>query len=243
MSAHIKLLLDAPEHLWRLIERKKYFQAGWLFLLARVVHRALVRDDDQDQENWANQGIDVTVSLVITHLYRGPLAELSCAGAISSRSTAVGCCFPFSHTDSTQGNPVAAIIYHAFRGMSETFHLVCRLLMHLGRILALRCSPSTYWILGRSQKRFLYFSLSGLKHFTLYSGNHPIHPGPWILISRIRAVYKLTGMLQNTKHNSHLPKDAFARSDNRLRSLLIPFRALSKPHVTYSKTHHRPAAR
>jgi conserved oligomeric Golgi complex subunit 1 len=64
LSAHIKLLLDAPEHLWRLLERKKYFQAGWLFLLARVVHRALVRDDDQDEENWAKQGIDVMVRLV-----------------------------------------------------------------------------------------------------------------------------------------------------------------------------------
>ncbi|KZP25394.1 hypothetical protein FIBSPDRAFT_1041536 [Athelia psychrophila] len=59
LSAHIKLLLDAPEHLWRLIERKKYFQAAWLFLLARVAHRALVRDDDQDEEDWGNQGIDV----------------------------------------------------------------------------------------------------------------------------------------------------------------------------------------
>jgi hypothetical protein len=66
LSAHIKLLLDAPEHLWRLLERKKYFQAGWLFLLARVVHRALVRDDDQDEENWAKQGIDVMVRLVET---------------------------------------------------------------------------------------------------------------------------------------------------------------------------------
>jgi hypothetical protein len=62
LSAHIKLLLDAPEHLWRLIERKKYFQAAWLFLLARVVHRALVRDDDQDEESWSKQGIDVMVS-------------------------------------------------------------------------------------------------------------------------------------------------------------------------------------
>jgi predicted hydrolase (HD superfamily) len=56
------LLLDAPEHLWRLIERKKYFQAAWLFLLARVVHRALVRDNEEDEENWARQGIDVIVS-------------------------------------------------------------------------------------------------------------------------------------------------------------------------------------
>lgn len=64
LSAHIKLLLDTPEHLWRLIERKKYFQATWLFLLARVVHRALVRDDDQDEESWGNQGIDVIVSIL-----------------------------------------------------------------------------------------------------------------------------------------------------------------------------------
>ncbi|KIJ66282.1 hypothetical protein HYDPIDRAFT_174426 [Hydnomerulius pinastri MD-312] len=59
LSAHIKLLLDAPEHLWRLIEREKYFQAAWLFLLARVVHRALIRDDAQDEESWINQSIDV----------------------------------------------------------------------------------------------------------------------------------------------------------------------------------------
>jgi hypothetical protein len=61
LSAHLKLLLDAPEHLWRLIERKKYFSAAWLFLLARVVHRALVTDDDQDEEGWSYQGIDVLV--------------------------------------------------------------------------------------------------------------------------------------------------------------------------------------
>ncbi|KIJ22089.1 hypothetical protein PAXINDRAFT_95519 [Paxillus involutus ATCC 200175] len=59
LSAHIKLLLDAPEHLWRLIEREKYFQATWLFLLARVVHRGLIRDDAQDDESWSNHGIDV----------------------------------------------------------------------------------------------------------------------------------------------------------------------------------------
>ncbi|KAG9314052.1 hypothetical protein JVU11DRAFT_4831 [Chiua virens] len=58
LSAHVKLLLDAPEHLWRLIEREKYFQAAWLFLLARVVHRALVRDDSQDDESWTQHGID-----------------------------------------------------------------------------------------------------------------------------------------------------------------------------------------
>ena len=61
-SVHMKLLLDAPEHLWRLIERKKYFPAAWLFLLARVVHRALVTDDEQDDGSWSSQGLDVLVS-------------------------------------------------------------------------------------------------------------------------------------------------------------------------------------
>jgi len=61
LSAHMKLLLDAPEHLWRLIERKKYFQAAWLFLLARVVHKALIRNDEQDEQSWVHEGIDVLV--------------------------------------------------------------------------------------------------------------------------------------------------------------------------------------
>ena len=62
LSAHVKLLLDAPEHLWRLLERNKYFPAAWLFLLARVVHRALVRvDDDQEETSWIRQGVDIMV--------------------------------------------------------------------------------------------------------------------------------------------------------------------------------------
>jgi hypothetical protein len=61
LSAHIKLLLDAPEHLWRLIERKKYLPAAWLFLLAGVVYRALVRSDEHDEETWNNLGVDVLV--------------------------------------------------------------------------------------------------------------------------------------------------------------------------------------
>jgi len=66
LSAHIKLLLDAPEHLWRLIEREKYFHATWLFMLARVVYRALSRDDDQDEDSWLNQGINVVVNFVLS---------------------------------------------------------------------------------------------------------------------------------------------------------------------------------
>ncbi|ESK98208.1 vps51 vps67 domain-containing protein [Moniliophthora roreri MCA 2997] len=59
LSAHIKLLLDVPEHLWRLMEKKKYLTAAWLFLLSRVVHRALIREDERDEEAWNTQGIDV----------------------------------------------------------------------------------------------------------------------------------------------------------------------------------------
>ncbi|KAJ8523340.1 hypothetical protein ONZ45_g169 [Pleurotus djamor] len=59
LSAHMKLLLDAPEHLWRLIEKKHYLTAAWLFLLSRVVYRSLVQHDDSDEDTWQNQGIDV----------------------------------------------------------------------------------------------------------------------------------------------------------------------------------------
>lgn len=64
LSAHIKLLLDAPEHLWRLIEQKRYLQAAWLFLLLRVIHRALV-SHDENQPSWAEDGIDVLVCTVL----------------------------------------------------------------------------------------------------------------------------------------------------------------------------------
>ncbi|KAL6310178.1 hypothetical protein BKA93DRAFT_814474 [Sparassis latifolia] len=59
LSAHLKLLLDAPEHLWRLMERRMYLHATWLFLLARVVHRALLREDDDDDQSWHAYGVDV----------------------------------------------------------------------------------------------------------------------------------------------------------------------------------------
>ncbi|KAF5388598.1 hypothetical protein D9757_004649 [Collybiopsis confluens] len=61
LAAHIKLLLDAPEHLWRMLEKKKYFSAAWLYLLSRVVHRALVHQE-QDEEAWHSQGADVLES-------------------------------------------------------------------------------------------------------------------------------------------------------------------------------------
>ena len=61
LSAHVKLLLDAPEHLWRLMEKKVYLNAAWLFLLARAVHRALSQEDDD--QSWQAYGIDVAVCL------------------------------------------------------------------------------------------------------------------------------------------------------------------------------------
>ncbi|KAI0031403.1 hypothetical protein K488DRAFT_79063 [Vararia minispora EC-137] len=60
LAAHMKLLLDTPEHLWRLIERKKYLHAGWLFMLARVIHHALVQPAiEGDEEDWKTHNIDV----------------------------------------------------------------------------------------------------------------------------------------------------------------------------------------
>lgn len=65
LSAHMKLLLDAPEHLWRLIGDKMYLKSGWLFLLARVVHRALLRDEEEETNGWNAHGIDVSVRCTI----------------------------------------------------------------------------------------------------------------------------------------------------------------------------------
>lgn len=61
LSAHIKLLLDGPEHLWRLLENKDYLRATWLFLLSRVVHRTLVTDDPDETAPWEKEGISVMV--------------------------------------------------------------------------------------------------------------------------------------------------------------------------------------
>jgi hypothetical protein len=101
LAAHVKLLIDAPENLWRLIERKKYFSATWLFLLVRVVHRALVRDDEQDSA-WRGQGIDVPVSqfsLITRKVLRYRLSV-----RIPSYTASMGCCFSISHTNYSQGD-------------------------------------------------------------------------------------------------------------------------------------------
>ncbi|KIP05345.1 hypothetical protein PHLGIDRAFT_128964 [Phlebiopsis gigantea 11061_1 CR5-6] len=61
LAAHLKLLLDSSEHLWRLMEKKLYLHAAWLFLLSRVVHRSLLRhgaDEDEDS-GWQDLEIDI----------------------------------------------------------------------------------------------------------------------------------------------------------------------------------------
>ena len=66
VAAHMKLLLDTPEHIWRLLEKKKYLYAGWLFLLARIIYQALMRTDTDDEEDdWRAQGIDVSVCSIV----------------------------------------------------------------------------------------------------------------------------------------------------------------------------------
>ncbi|TDL28012.1 hypothetical protein BD410DRAFT_781955 [Rickenella mellea] len=59
LAAHLKLLLDASEHLWRLLERKLFLQAAWLFLLSRVVFRSLLRESSDDEKSWEGYGINV----------------------------------------------------------------------------------------------------------------------------------------------------------------------------------------
>ena len=72
VAAHMKLLLDTPEHIWRLLEKKKYLHAGWLFLLARIVYQALVRDGAEDEDDWTAHSINMLVrspvyGFIVTH--------------------------------------------------------------------------------------------------------------------------------------------------------------------------------
>ncbi|KAG8908508.1 hypothetical protein FRB99_005867 [Tulasnella sp. 403] len=78
LAAHLKLLLDTPEQLWRLLERKRYLQAAWLYLLARVVHRALTDEDEDDEERevaWTKEGIRVAALGLITNKDQFPLIQ------------------------------------------------------------------------------------------------------------------------------------------------------------------------
>ena len=61
LAAHLKLLLDTPEHLWRFLERKRYMHGAWLFLLARVIHRSLMDESADEGRAWVDYGIHVGV--------------------------------------------------------------------------------------------------------------------------------------------------------------------------------------
>jgi hypothetical protein len=92
LAAHLKLLLDTPEQLWRLLERKRFLHAAWLYLLARVVYRALAHDEDEDEDRdvqWSREGIQVTVR---NHANLGsPLMTYVISGTIPPRQTPMGC--------------------------------------------------------------------------------------------------------------------------------------------------------
>ena len=89
----MKLLLDAPEHLWRLMERKVYLNAAWLFLLARVVHRALSQDDEE--QSWHAYGIDVAVSMSMFYHIAFLRIHASNEGASTPCATTVGFHYTF----------------------------------------------------------------------------------------------------------------------------------------------------
>ena len=107
VAAHMKLLLDTPEHIWRLLEKKKYLHAGWLFLLARIIYQALVRTDTEDEEDdWRAQGIDVPVCNAVHSLSVRVLTVAT--GAISSSSAAMGYCFSVSSANYLQSYTVSS---------------------------------------------------------------------------------------------------------------------------------------
>lgn len=114
LSAHMKLLLDAPEHLWRLIERKKYLQAAWLFLLARVVHKSLIRNEEQDEQSWVNEGINVLVSQ-IRHAQSFVFSSSS-IGRISISTTTMGSSLTIPIPDHSQIYSILARDFIIFRG-------------------------------------------------------------------------------------------------------------------------------
>ena len=110
----MKLLLDAPEYLWRLIERKKYMHASWLFLLSRVAHRGLVSQDEMDDQSWRSEGIDVLVSRDI--LIPPFNSVLTVVGRVPSSTTSMGCYIPIPCSDHTQINIIIERDHDVLRG-------------------------------------------------------------------------------------------------------------------------------
>ena len=103
LASHLKLLLDTPEHLWRFIERRRYLHSAWLFLLARVVHRTLTKESEDDGLEWVSFGIhaEVRVRLFATFIN---LLKRSLLGKISSHPTTMGDSFTVQISDYTQSH-------------------------------------------------------------------------------------------------------------------------------------------
>ncbi|KAJ3555319.1 hypothetical protein NM688_g2642 [Phlebia brevispora] len=99
LAAHMKLLLDAPEHLWRLLERKLYLYAAWLFLLSRVVHHSLLRDHDEDDAPWVANGINIDEQFPLVQRqwdavsqFRSQITQKATSSLRESASTPVEVC-------------------------------------------------------------------------------------------------------------------------------------------------------
>lgn len=105
LSAHLKLLLDAPEQLWRLLEKHNYLHAAWLFLISRVVYRSLMQGESQDDEDiehpWAESDIVVSVGVDLARVQGLPFIKH--VGTISASSATMGYNKPIPNTNFTQG--------------------------------------------------------------------------------------------------------------------------------------------
>lgn len=86
------------------MERKLYLHSAWLFLLCRVVHRALLNDEEEDESSWNSYGLDVEVGFVALTQYS--ILNTACIGTIPLDTTSMGCCIPISHPNHPQGNTV-----------------------------------------------------------------------------------------------------------------------------------------
>lgn len=78
------------------MERKMYLHAAWLFLLARVVHQSLLRDDTEDDAQWRAYDIDIMVCIFLLGI---TLLLSYCSGTFSAYSTPMGRHIAIQDTD------------------------------------------------------------------------------------------------------------------------------------------------
>lgn len=80
------------------MERRMYLHAAWLFLLARVVHRALIRDEEVEN-SWHACGIIVSVCPFELLSGHSPRPHVTGATAIGTAAMGYRLAVPFSgHT-------------------------------------------------------------------------------------------------------------------------------------------------